>query len=911
MEDFARRFAHLAAAEDASDDAVLGLDRDGLICSWNPAARRLVGRPLETVLARPLSTYFPDVDAFAGLLERVFDGERLEHVHLDLQRSPRLTIPVSATFVPLRQGEGPVVGCSVVVRDLTEQVFSQQTLAASEERVRRSEALAGIGRFVVDGQDGSTQWSEGMHAIHGTDPGAFEVSLSAHLDLVHPDDRASVADAFQSALSREARAELDHRVVRPDGRVYWVFLAVEPRHDSTGCPVGVSGICQDVTARTETETALHSTVAELTRTSRITELLREITVHANEAATVADAMRKTLSSVCAHTGWPVGHALVLSPERPGTLISLGVWHLSDPNRFSDFRRATEQVCHRIGEGLPGRTLQSGKPVWISDLSADSSLQTSHADACGLAAAFCLPIRVRADTVGVLEFFGSEVQEPDDTLLRAGSIFGGQLGQVIEREAAEKRLTQQALYDRLTGLPNRALLTERLQQSLERGQRNGTRVDVLYLDVDDFKVINDSRGHSTGDDVLSALSTRLREVIRAGDTIDRLVPSLLARLGGDEFAIILENCAAPEAVAERLRRLLKEPLRLADGEVFVSVSVGSALAVTATDASAETVLSAANLAMHEAKRAGKGQHVAFEPAMQLKARRRHELGDELHRAVENREFELHYQPVVALGDGAIHGAEALVRWRHPVRGMVPPNDFIERAEETGLILPIGNWVLHEACRQAASWQQDFNPDFAIAVNVSGRQLREQNFVTCVRDALARAQVAPETLLLEVTESILMEREYDAIAMLTELREDGVHLAIDDFGTGYSSLGALRRLPANMVKIDQSFVLNLPEEDEDASIVWTIVQLAHRLGMTVLAEGVETEGQRDALLGLGCDEAQGFLFSRPLSADAFTAELVARSRGHKPQKVTHEKRPARLRHARTPAATASLRTPPAPR
>ena len=440
--------------------------------------------------------------------------------------------------------------------------------------------------------------------------------------------------------------------------------------------------------------------------------------------------------------------------------------------------------------------------------------------------------------------------------------------------AEQRLTQQALYDGLTGLPNRASLMARLRQSLRPGQRNDTRVDLLYLDVDDFKVINDSRGHATGDEVLAALSARLGKAIRAGDTLERVPPSVLARLGGDEFAILLEDCAAPEAVAARLQGLLREPLHLPDGEVFVSVSLGSSFALTAeADTSAEGVLAAANVAMHEAKRAGKGQHVAYEPTMQLKARRRHELGDELHRAVENGEFELHYQPVVTLDDGALIGAEALVRWRHPVRGLVFPNDFIERAEETGLILPIGEWVLNEACRQTAAWRQSLDVDLTIAVNVSGRQLRERDFVMCVREALTQAQLPPQALCLDMTESILMEREDDAIAMLTTLRQDGVHLAIDDFGTGYSSLNALRRLPVDLVKIDRSFVTDLPHNDEDASIAWTIVRLAHRLGLTVLAEGIELAEQRDALRDLGCDQAQGYLFGRPVSADMFAVKLIA--------------------------------------
>ena len=440
------------------------------------------------------------------------------------------------------------------------------------------------------------------------------------------------------------------------------------------------------------------------------------------------------------------------------------------------------------------------------------------------------------------------------------------------QEANERLTQIALYDRLTGLPNRTLLVDRLRTSLARAQRLGQRVDVLYLDVDDFKTINDSRGHHAGDEVLAALAHRLKDAVRATDTVALVAPWTLARLHGDEFAVVLDDCADLDAVTTRIEALLKSPLRLSEGEVFISVSMGTATAFEPTqEDSPEALLAAANMAMHEAKRTGKARHVAFEPRMHEMALFRHELGDELHRAIENREFELAYQPVVDLADGRIVGAEALVRWRHPRRGMVPPDVFIGRAEETGLILPLGQWVLAEACRRAAGWVADGFPGFTIAVNVSGRQLREPTFVRTVRDALAESRLAPDLLCLEMTESILMERDDEAIAMLTDLRGDGVHLAIDDFGTGYSSLGALRRLPVDLLKIDRSFVASLPDDDDAGTIAWAVVRLGHTLGMPVLAEGVETAEQHEALKRFGCDQAQGYLFGRPMPGDDLTQRL----------------------------------------
>jgi len=334
--------------------------------------------------------------------------------------------------------------------------------------------------------------------------------------------------------------------------------------------------------------------------------------------------------------------------------------------------------------------------------------------------------------------------------------------------------------------------------------------------------------------------------------------------------VLGDCAEPARVAARIEQRMKEALRLSSNEVFVNVSIG--IAPSWVDCSPEELLAAANVAMHEAKRAGKAQFVAFEPRMQEQARRRHALGEELHRAIINEEFFLAYQPVVDLKSGRIVGAEALVRWAHPSGGVVNPDDFISRAEETGLILPLGAWVLRTACEQASAWRRDHH-DFAVAVNVSGRQLRDGDFTDLVRMVLEENGLPPEALCLEMTESILMERDAVGIGMLNELRARGVHLAIDDFGTGYSSLAALRQLPVDLIKIDRSFVASLPDDDDAGTIAWAVVKLGHTMGIPVLAEGVETEDQRDALTRFGCDQAQGYLFAKPLPPEEFGAMLVA--------------------------------------
>jgi diguanylate cyclase (GGDEF)-like protein len=614
---------------------------------------------------------------------------------------------------------------------------------------------------------------------------------------------------------------------------------------------------------------LYQTVQQLTRSTWTAELLSEVAAHANEATTSVEAISRVLASVCAHTGWPVGHGLVRSAGEPAVMHSLQVWHLADPERYQEFRAVSEQMEFAPGVGIPGRIMQTHGAVWSTDLETDANFpRRREAASSGLHSGFGIPVLVRGETGAVLEFFAGDAQEPDEGLLRALEFIGAQIGRVMEREAVEDQLRRQALYDALTELPNRALLMERLRISLSLESGGAVPVHLLYLDLDDFKTINDSQGHEAGDEVLRAVSARLLEAVRLPPEERRL--DTVARLGGDEFAVLLDDCHDPIRVAERIEQGMKESLRLSSSEAFVSVSIG--LAPAWDGCAPEELLAAANVAMHEAKRAGKAQYVAFEPRMQEQARRRHALGEELHRAIINDEFFLAYQPVVDLPSGRVVGAEALVRWAHPSGGPVGPEEFIPRAEETGLILPLGAWVLRAACEQAARWRTN-HPDFAVAVNVSGRQLREGTFTELVRMVLAESGLPPEALCLEMTESILMEGDMVAIAMLTELRSEGVHLAIDDFGTGYSSLAALRQLPVDLMKIDRSFVSSLPADDDAGTIAWAMVKLGHTLGIPVLAEGVETEDQRAALVRFGCDQAQGYLFAKPLSPEDLEALLKA--------------------------------------
>ena len=438
-------------------------------------------------------------------------------------------------------------------------------------------------------------------------------------------------------------------------------------------------------------------------------------------------------------------------------------------------------------------------------------------------------------------------------------------EVKERQRFEQELRHQAMHDTLTGLPNRALLMDRIEQAIEFARRFNQSLTLLFLDLDRFKIVNDSLGHAAGDELLRVVTQRIGSFLRAGDTF--------ARLGGDEFVLLLSNPMPADALtnwANHVSRIVAKPLLIADREVSVTCSLGySVYPHDGEDATA--LLKHADAAMYGAKKDGGNRMRRYTPDLNSHAAERLEVETQLKQALQRAEFLLHYQPQIDIASGRIVGIEALVRWQHPVRGLLPPMQFIPLAEESGLIEPIGEWVLRTACAQAAAWKHSGLPALRMAINVSARQFYDPALVSVVAQVLDEHGLVPEQLELEITESVSMSYPEDTSHILASLRALGISIAIDDFGTGYSNFAYLRKFPVRRIKLDRSFVSELGSQSSSRAIVEAMIAMAHKLDLHVVAEGVETVEQRDQLLRYGCDELQGYWLSPPVDATRFGALL----------------------------------------
>jgi diguanylate cyclase (GGDEF)-like protein/PAS domain S-box-containing protein len=707
-----------------------------------------------------------------------------------------------------------VRGIAINWRDVTDHKRAERALKESEQRFGTAFRDAAIGMALVAPDGRFLQVNRSLCRTVGYSE--EELLEKTFRDITHPKDLESDVEQIRRMLSGEIETyQKEKRYFHKDGHVVWVLLNVSLVHGEGGEPLYFISQIQDITERVRAEERLRRAEA---RYRALVERMPAV-VYVQEIGSPDSAMYMS-PRIEALTGYTPDECK--DPDLR--------WRMVYPDDRERLRAEDERIVE------PGQ-------VYTNEY------RVVHRDG--------RTIWVRNESV---------VVEDEESETR---YWQGFMVDITERKALGERLHHQAFHDPLTDLPNRALFVDRLEQALKHTRRRpGRKVAVLFMDLDDFKVVNDSLGHEVGNRLLVAVGERLRGCLRPEDT--------LARFGGDEFTVLIEDVEKPEdavGLAERTIQALRGPFALEGRELFIKPSIGIALGQARTK-SPEDLLRDADTAMYRAKEGGLGYRV-FEPVMYEQTLRRLKLENDMRRAIEAEEFVVRYQPIVDLRTGEAWGMEALVRWQHPERGLLDPKEFVPGAEESGLVVPMGERVLKEACHWAREWQERCHrtPPLTMSVNLSGRQLHRPDLVKIVEETLEETKLGSCCLCLDITETVCIGALKDHSAALNELKRLGVCISIDDFGTGYSSLAYLKRLPADTLKIDKSFVAGLGEDVRDMAIVRMVIGLAHTLGMKIIAEGVESEEQAEQLRQMGCDLGQGYHFAEPLPAEE-VSEYLAR-------------------------------------
>jgi diguanylate cyclase (GGDEF)-like protein/PAS domain S-box-containing protein len=829
---------------------------DHVVLAVNDVAAALLGGAPATLVGRSLDSLAPGIEQLLSSSEPQRSGvRRLGQQHWRRDRGPELVLDLASH--PVRFQDRAAL--MILACDVTEWHRIREALEESEERYRLlvEETPEGI---VVHREGKLLYVNPAAARMLGSAPPAELLGTSLWDRLP-----ADAHPMLQSRLSGAGRSLSEYRVQRDDGTMIDVeVLSVPVRYK--GRPA-IQSVARDITARREAVRAQLQNEAVL----RVAEQRARTT--ADRMRTVADAAAKLIAANSEAELHP------LLREACAAVLPLDSFHFG----LYDSRRDVVRFLSDAWERTPAMTVPvTGSPNegairgrrTVVERSEDPAWDISSDGVMRMSSGIRTPILAGDEILGILvvQSCVPDLYQPDDAevmqalaALAATALRNARLVEKIRR--SEERLAYQAYHDPLTDLANRVRFQERVEQSLRRAEKNEQSIAVLFLDLDDFKTVNDSLGHQQGDRLLVAAAERLLNATRGSDTV--------ARLGGDEFAVLLENVRTEAdmlTVAARISHSMRSPFGLEGKEVFVAASIGIARGVGGI--TANDLLRNADAAMYAAKTRGKGQYAIFEPSMHAAIVARLELEADLRNALSNDQFRVYYQPIVSLLTGRLTGMEALLRWEHPARGMVLPREFVPFAEETGLIVPIGNWVLREATRQAAGWQRQFPGIGALTmtVNLSGRQLREASLPQDVRAALADAGLPGSRLALEITESVLMQDTEATLVRLQALKALGVSLAIDDFGTGYSSLGYLQRFPIDILKIDKSFVDSIASGDESPALARAVIALGDSLELRTVAEGVERAAQVDELRAMGCEFGQGYHFAEPMAPEDITEVLL---------------------------------------
>jgi diguanylate cyclase (GGDEF)-like protein/PAS domain S-box-containing protein len=790
----------LTAIIETSPVAIYATDPEGIITLWNPAAERTFGFTREQAIGRRAPFVPPESSEEAGKLrERVLGGETLTNLELERVRADGTPIVINGSAAPLRDDADRITGLLVMCIDVTEAKRMEKAL---KEQLHFTRALIDAIPSPVYFKD-----ARGRYKVYNR---SWDELFGGGRDWIG----LTVFDMFERPLAEfhdqrdrpllEKPASTRYEVVVPtaSGVEREMLYNKVSFVDQQGRVAGLIGSITDVTDYKETQRALEASEA---RFRVLTESGLDLISVVREDGTF------TYQSPVLRT---------LLGYEPAEMIGRSIFGILHRDDLAHVRAAFRRILE---------TVHTREPIEFRVRHRDGQWRT-------------------------FESLGTNCI--DDPHIQ-GVVFNSR--DVTDRKAIQSRIQHLAYHDNLTGLPNRSLLQDRLAHCIARAERSSRKVAVLFIDLDNFKNINDTLGHDVGDELLRQVARRLTTCVRSSDTI--------ARQGGDEFIVLLdslEDGRGASVVAQNILNSLRAAFDLGGTAQHVSGSVGIAL-YPEDGRDAQTLMRNADTAMFHGKGIGKNTYQYFTAQMNVAVKRRMTLESALRRAVLQKDFMLHYQPQIDLETGEISGVEALVRWKTEDSGIVMPADFIPLAEETGLINEIGEWVLREGCRQNREWQDRGLAPRRVAVNLSARQFMDKGFLDTLTRVLEETGLDPAWLELEITESQIMRQTEGMILLLTRLSGMGVHLAVDDFGTGYSSLSYLKRLPIQKLKIDQSFVRDITVDPNDAAIVVAIIQMARSLELETIAEGVETAGQLALLRSKGCRAGQGYYFSEPLSAD----------------------------------------------
>ncbi|RQP26759.1 bifunctional diguanylate cyclase/phosphodiesterase [Piscinibacter terrae] len=722
-----------------------------------------------------------------------------------------------------------------------------QHLRVSQRRLDEAQQVANLGSWVIDVHSGEVHCSEQAMRMFGL-PEGQPVELATLLSRVPSEERRDVTRLLADAQESRERAECEHQLWLPDGTRRWVHTIIQVAEEN-------GRLSLRCTVRDDTQR--RKAVMRMRLEHEVAQLL----VCDGEHETV---MSGALAAVCSHIGWDCGSLWTIRDN--SAVRCSAAWQEGTDEAIEQFVRISRTLSYRADEGSLGRAFLAGEAVVVdTSRSTDHFTRDALAGQAGLVSGLIVPM-LSVGKSSALELFSRRPFDIDSDMLDTLRAIGLQLAQYEQRKHAEQALRYVATHDSLTGLSNRATLQRDMARAIKRSNRHQKRFAVMFVDLDRFKRINDTLGHGVGDALIKACAERLSGVLREDDAV--------ARFGGDEFVLVVENLSkASDAavVAEKVLACCAEPFVIDGRELNVSASIGvSVYPEDGTDG--ETLLKNADTAMYRAKDKGRGGHEFYAAQMNAQGTERLMLESGLRRALERNELEMHYQPKMDLRTQRIVGVEALMRWRHPVLGMVSPAQFIPIAEETGLIVPMGLWALRTACAEARDWQSRGLPPVQMSVNLSVRQFASDSLVEDIAGVLNETGLNPELLELEITESVMMKSPETTAQLLQQIRRLGVGLAIDDFGTGYSSLSYLKRFPLTTVKIDRSFVNDLSQDPDSQALADGIVTLAHGLRMKVVAEGVETAEQLAYLRAHGCDEIQGYWLCKPMPAEDVCAFMA---------------------------------------